>query len=102
MLNQIEIRYCTQCSWLLRAAWYGQELLTTFSDELDGGLTLLPGTGGIFEIRANGKTIWSRSKDGGFPEIAELKRRVRDEVAPGRELGHLDRKKARITGEVQP
>ena len=43
----ISIEYCTQCRWLLRAAWTMQELLTTFEDEL-GGVTLIPGTGGIF------------------------------------------------------
>jgi len=31
---QIEIRYCTQCRWMLRAAWMAQELLTTFEQEL--------------------------------------------------------------------
>ena len=42
----IEIEYCTQCRWLLRAAWMAQELLVTFEDEL-GGVTLVPGTGGV-------------------------------------------------------
>lgn len=28
---RVEIEYCTQCRWLLRAAWMAQELLTTFS-----------------------------------------------------------------------
>ena len=45
----IAIEYCTQCRWLLRAAWTMQELLTTFEDEL-GGVTLIPGTGGIFRV----------------------------------------------------
>jgi selenoprotein W-related protein len=35
--------------------------------------------------------IWCRKTDGGFPQAAELKRRIRDRVAPGRALGHLDR-----------
>jgi hypothetical protein len=29
--------------------------------------------------------------DGGFPETKELKRRVRDVIEPGRDLGHVDR-----------
>jgi selenoprotein W-related protein len=36
-------------------------------------------------------SIWNRKRDGGFPEIGELKRRVRDQVAPDRVLGHTDR-----------
>lgn len=87
---RIEIEYCTQCRWLLRAAWMAQELLTTFEQEV-GGVVLVPGTGGIFEIRVEDTLIWSRQESGGFPEIKELKRLVRDRVAPGKELGHTDR-----------
>ena len=52
-MNQarVEIIYCTQCRWLLRAAWMAQELLTTFEGELRE-VALVPGTGGVFEIRA--------------------------------------------------
>ena len=31
---RITIRYCTQCRWLLRAAWLAQELLSTFGTDL--------------------------------------------------------------------
>jgi selenoprotein W-related protein len=70
-----------------------QELLTTFDQEI-AELTLKPGTGGIFEVRANGSLIWSRQAEGRFPEITELKQLVRDQIAPGRHLGHADRKGA--------
>jgi selenoprotein W-related protein len=89
-LPRIEIEYCTQCRWLLRAAWMAQELLSTFEQEI-GGVTLVPGTGGIFEIRVAGARIWSRKDQGGFPEIKKLKRLVRDCVAPSKDLGHVDR-----------
>lgn len=92
MKNQIKIIYCTQCRWLLRATWMSQELLTTFSEEIDE-LTLVPGTGGIFEVYANGERIWSRKDMNGFPEITALKQLVRDVIAPEKSLGHIDRKK---------
>lgn len=88
---QINIEYCTQCRWLLRAAWLAQELLTTFEQEL-GGVTLIPGKGGIFEVRTAESLIWSRMAEGRFPEAKELKQRVRDLIAPERDLGHSDRK----------
>jgi selenoprotein W-related protein len=88
---RIEIEYCRQCRWMLRAAWMGQELLSTFEDEI-GGVTLIPGTGGIFTVKADGRLIWSRKDEGGFPDITELKRRVRDVIAPEKALGHTDRK----------
>lgn len=37
------------------------------------------------------RVLWDRKADGGFPETKELKRRVRDVVEPGRNLGHVDR-----------
>lgn len=87
---RVEITYCTGCRWLLRAAWMAQELLSTFSDEL-GEVALEPGTGGVFEIRAVGELVWSRERDGGFPEIKDLKQRIRDRIAPDKDLGHADR-----------
>ncbi len=88
---RIEIEYCTQCRWMLRAAWVAQELLSTFEGEL-GEVALIPGNGAVFEVRANGQTAWSRKGEGRFPEPAELKQRVRDIVAPNKSLGHADRR----------
>ena len=90
MKSRVEIHYCTQCRWLLRAAWMGQELLTSFEQEI-GELALVPGSGGIFEVRADGELVWSRKERGRFPEIAELKQLVRDRIAPEKDLGHADR-----------
>ena len=87
---QITIAYCTQCQWLLRAAWMAQELLSAFGTDL-GGVTLAPSTGGHFEITYDGETLWERKADGGFPEAKILKQRVRDRLDPERSLGHSDR-----------
>jgi selenoprotein W-related protein len=66
-----------------------QELLTTFGTTL-GEVALVPGTGGIFDVRVNGTAVFSRDKQGRFPESKELKQLVRDIVAPGMQLGHSD------------
>ena len=87
---RLEIEYCTQCRWLLRAAWMAQELLVTFETEL-GGVTLVPGTGGIFEVRLGDQIIFSRKAQSRFPESKELKQWVRDCIAPDKPLGHSDR-----------
>ena len=87
---RLEIEYCTQCRWLLRAAWMAQEVLTTFQEEL-GGVTLVPGEGGVFEVRLERETLFSRQGKGRFPESKELKQLVRDRLAPNRDLGHNDR-----------
>ncbi|KAK3388218.1 Rdx family-domain-containing protein [Sordaria brevicollis] len=101
LLPRITIRFCTQCKWMLRAAYYAQELLSTFSTSL-GEVALQPSTGGTFIVdivytnptmdnEVQNKTIWDRKTDGGFPETKELKRRVRDVISPERNLGHVDR-----------
>jgi len=72
----------------------GQELLSTFAEEL-GSLTLIPNDqGGVFEVRIDGDLIWSRSEQGRFPEMKELKQLVRDKVAPVRDLGHVETKES--------
>lgn len=97
---------------------YAQELLSTFSTSL-GEVALQPSTGGTFTVEifhsptstsppqpgsgsegsggfAPARTVlWDRKTDGGFPETKELKRRVRDVIEPGRDLGHVDRNHAR-------
>jgi selenoprotein W-related protein len=86
---RLEIEYCTQCRWLLRAAWLAQELLTTFPDEL-GEVALIPGISGVFEVRLDGQRLFSRAGAGRFPEPKEIKQLVRDVIAPDRSLGHSD------------
>ncbi|GAB3469572.1 Rdx family protein [Azotobacter salinestris] len=86
---EILITYCTQCQWLLRAAWLAQELLSTFGEDL-AKVSLEPGRGGVFRITCDDVQIWERKADGGFPEAKVLKQRVRDLIAPERDLGHSD------------
>jgi selenoprotein W-related protein len=88
--NVIEISYCTQCRWLLRAAWLAQELLTTFEADLSA-VSLQPGTGSVFEVRLNGAVIFNRKEAGRFPESKELKQLIRDVIDPARDLGHSDK-----------
>lgn len=87
---RVEITYCPRCRWLLRAAWMAQELLITFERDL-GEVALRPGEQGIYEIRLDETLIWSRAVEGRFPELKEVKQRIRDRIAPDRALGHSDR-----------
>ncbi|OAQ84736.1 selenoprotein domain-containingprotein [Purpureocillium lilacinum] len=121
LLPRVTIQFCTQCKWMLRAAYYAQELLSTFGLSL-GEVALQPSTGGTFVVTivhqrhssvvavagakdqdqaatvtsttpatTTSTVLWDRKVDGGFPETKELKRRVRDVIEPGRDLGHVDR-----------
>jgi selenoprotein W-related protein len=66
-----------------------QELLITFEHDLTE-VALRPGGKGIYEIRLDDAVIWSRAAEGRFPELKELKQRIRDRIAPDRGLGHSD------------
>lgn len=88
---RVEIEYCSQCRFVLRASWQAQELLFTFGDAL-GEVALIPGSGGIFEVRLNGEVIWNKKQQGRFPEPKEVKQLIRDRIAPDKDLGHSDRK----------
>ena len=93
---------------MLRAAYFGQELLSTFNTSI-GEIALLPATGGIFTVNltydaaavtaasgndANAEIrevlIWDRKADGGFPEAKILKQRIRNHIEPDKNLGHSD------------
>ena len=84
---RLEIEYCVKCRFLLRASWMAQELLTTFEGEL-GEVTLVPGSGGIFQVKLDGDVIASNRESKKMPEPSEVKRLVRDRIAPDRTIGH--------------
>ena len=71
----VSITYCTKCHFLPRAAWVAQELLHTFEDYL-GGVTLVPGGGGQFDVRIGDELVFSNLTEGRFPEMRELRELV--------------------------
>lgn len=103
-LPRVAITYCTQCRWMLRAAYFGQELLSTFGTSI-GEIALIPATGGIFtvhityqpptsndsgQVETKETLVWDRKAEGGFPETKVLKQRVRNIIEPDKNLGHSD------------
>ncbi|KAF2632553.1 hypothetical protein BU25DRAFT_329597 [Macroventuria anomochaeta] len=106
-LPRVTITYCTQCRWMLRAAYFGQELLSTFGTQI-GEIALIPATGGLFQVELtylppnstdspnDGKVqakkvlLWDRKTAGGFPETKVLKQLARDHIDPKKDLGHSD------------
>ena len=92
MKPTLSIEYCPKCGWLLRAAYMAQEMLTTFNDELQAVVLQPSAENGRYIICIDEQKIFDRKEYGGFPEIKELKQLVRDVVAPGKSLGHADRK----------
>ena len=71
--GHVDILYCTGCRWMLRSAYYAQELLTSFQDDLTS-VTLIPSPpqspGGMFFVSVDGQAIWNRKARGRFPETS--------------------------------
>jgi selenoprotein W-related protein len=92
MKPTITIAYCPKCNWMLRAAYMAQELLSTFSDDVHGVLLHPSEVSGRYTISIDGVEVFDRKRAGHFPEVKELKQLVRDVIAPGKSLGHSDKK----------
>ncbi|KAI9019034.1 Rdx family-domain-containing protein [Hyaloraphidium curvatum] len=87
---RLAVFYCPKCKWGLRASYTAQEFLESFADLL-GEVALVPGASGQFTITvrssedAEAVVLWDRKAAGGFenqPTIAQLKKQLRDIVAP--------------------
>jgi predicted Rdx family selenoprotein len=116
--THVAIAYCIGCRWMLRAAYFAQELLSTFTNDI-ASVSLVPSRppspGGIFQVQlqryiASSGTadsqdqtsdcdyqsilLWDRTNQGRFPETKELKQMVRDQLNPTKYLGHSDTKEA--------
>ena len=113
-LPRVAIAFCTQCRWMLRAAYFAQELLSTFGGSI-GEVALIPATGGLFTVHLTYKPqgtegaededvqvqevlIWDRKAEGGFPETKILKQRVRNHIEPSKDLGHSDKAASKVKG----
>ncbi|QIW97558.1 hypothetical protein AMS68_003076 [Peltaster fructicola] len=104
-LPRVAITFCTQCRWMLRAAYFGQELLSTFGATI-GEVALIPASGGLFQVNLSYDKavigddqdetqlthvlIWDRKTEGGFPETKVLKQLIRNHIDPQKDLGHSD------------
>jgi selenoprotein W-related protein len=87
----ITIEYCPKCGWLLRSAWMAQELLNTFTQDLESVVLKPSLVAGRYTIHLNQDLVWDRKREGKFPDPKELKQIIRDQIDPGRNLGHIDR-----------
>ncbi|KAK4507545.1 hypothetical protein PRZ48_001280 [Zasmidium cellare] len=109
-LPRVAITYCTQCKWMLRAAYFGQELLSTFGTSI-GEIALIPATGGLFtvylayqpptaneseQVETKEVLVWDRKAEGGFPETKILKQRIRNLIEPEKNLGHSDTPSSKV------
>ncbi|MDF7800983.1 SelT/SelW/SelH family protein [Pontiellaceae bacterium B1224] len=88
--RSITVEYCTKCKFMMRSAWIAQELLQSFEGDIDEAVLKPSEIPGIWRIYANDQQVWDRKTERGLPEMKDLKRRVRDIIAPDKNLGHAE------------
>lgn len=49
-----------------------EHLLHTRPTDIPGGITLIPGSGGVFEVTYQGELIFSKKAEKRFPDRAEI------------------------------
>ena len=86
---RVSIEYCTQCNFRGRAIWLAQELLAALEQQL-AGITLVPGRGGVFDLRLDGAVLFSYEQAGRFPEPRELKDLLREKLGLEPAQRHID------------
>ena len=66
-MSDVTIIYCRPCGYEKRA----RDIATALREQLALDAVLVPGTGGVFEIKVGDKTVAKRAK-GTFPGAAEV------------------------------
>ena len=66
----ITLEYCVPCNYTERAKWTAKELESRFPSAV--AVTLIAGSGGVFEVEVDGQPIFSKRQLRRFPEMDEL------------------------------
>lgn len=69
---KIDIKYCVPCGYLPRA----EELRKKLEKEFKAQVVLVEGARGVFDVTVEGELIFSKHKEGRFPEWEEIKRKM--------------------------
>lgn len=73
----VEIEYCVPCDLLGKAQTVQEHVLEAFGQDLDA-LALVPGDGGIFEVRVDGEVVLDTDEEGYDREV--LLERIQERV----------------------
>jgi selenoprotein W-related protein len=75
----VEIEFCRQCRYHMRAAWWAAELFNQYAGKI-ARIELVDGETSAFEIRLNGALVYSKLKTGEFPDLEELKQTLGQKI----------------------
>lgn len=79
MKQRIEIEYCTSWGYVGRAVALARKLLNEHKNDIQE-VSLIPSTGGVFEVSFGNELIYSKKETGKFPENNEVEDIVKSKI----------------------
>ncbi len=67
-MTTVEIEYCVPCGLRENALQTADVILDAQGQAVDG-VELVPGDGGVFEVRADGDVVFDKDEEGYDPEV---------------------------------
>ena len=65
-----------------RAAGLAEQVLHDYHKDLPGGVRLIPGSGGVFEVSLGRRAVFSKKEQGRVPETEEVLGRLEEMLGP--------------------
>lgn len=78
-MNKIRIEYCTSWGYIGRAVALARSLLNEHKNNIEE-LSIIPSSGGVFEITLNGELLFSKKELDRFPEKDEAENLIKDKI----------------------
>ncbi len=80
-MAEVSITYCVPCRYQHKALEDADAILKELGGNLSG-LRLVPGDHGVYDVRLDGKLIFSLDQAQHFPKSADLIQAIRERVTP--------------------
>lgn len=73
--KKITIEYCTGWGYLPKALDMVEKLLRKYKNDITS-LTLMPSSGGVFEVKNNDRLIFSKKQENRFPQLEDIEKKL--------------------------
>lgn len=78
-MKKISIEYCTSWNYTDKAVGLSKSLLDNFKNNIET-LTLIPSSGGVFEVKLDHELIYSKKELARFPEENEVEALLKNKL----------------------